>query len=82
LATINDVLENPQFIAREYWQQLDHPEVSTPLRYPGPFARFGATPITFRRRPPRVGEHNREVLMDELGLGESEFAELARRGII
>jgi crotonobetainyl-CoA:carnitine CoA-transferase CaiB-like acyl-CoA transferase len=82
LATINDVLENPQFIAREYWQQLIHPEVSTPLRYPGPFARFGATPITFRRRPPRVGEHNREVLMDELGLGESEFAELARRGII
>jgi crotonobetainyl-CoA:carnitine CoA-transferase CaiB-like acyl-CoA transferase len=82
VATIGDVLENPQFIAREYWQQLDHPELAMPLRYPGPFARFGASPITFRRRPPRVGEHNREILMGELGLGDREFAELARKGII
>jgi len=29
-----------------------------------------------------VGEHNREILMDELGLGRGEFDELGRRGII
>lgn len=29
--------------------------------YPGPFAKFSATPITYRRRAPRIGEHNSEV---------------------
>lgn len=81
VATIDDVLENPQFIAREYWQKVEGPGGAA-LRYPGPFARFGATPITFRRRPPAVGEHNREVLIGELGLSEGEFAEAARKGII
>lgn len=81
VATIDDVLENPQFIAREYWQKLEGPS-GVELRYPGPFVRFGATPIAFRRRPPAVGEHNREVLIGELGLSEREFAEAARKGII
>jgi crotonobetainyl-CoA:carnitine CoA-transferase CaiB-like acyl-CoA transferase len=29
--------------------------------YPGPFAQFSATPIPYRRRAPRLGEHNGEV---------------------
>lgn len=81
VATIGDVLENPQFIAREYWQKIEGPS-GVALPYPGPFARFGATPITYRRRPPAVGEHNREVLIGELGLSESEFADATRKGII
>lgn len=82
LATIDDVLQNPQFIAREYWQTIEDRDLGLTLTYPGPFARFGATPIEFRRRPPRVGEHNREILVDDLGLSEREFGDLARRGII
>ncbi|HJU29568.1 MAG TPA: CoA transferase [Candidatus Binataceae bacterium] len=81
VATIDDVLQNPQFIARDYWRTVEGPG-GAPLRYPGPFVKFGATPIEFRRRPPAVGEHSREVLIDELGMGEDEFAEAARRGII
>jgi crotonobetainyl-CoA:carnitine CoA-transferase CaiB-like acyl-CoA transferase len=82
VATIDDVLEYPQFIEREYWQTIEHPETGIKLRYPGPFARFGAKPITYRRRPPAIGEHNREILIGELGMSEREFGELARKGII
>ncbi|HKV53405.1 MAG TPA: CoA transferase [Candidatus Binataceae bacterium] len=82
VSTMDDVLQNPQFAAREYWRQLTHPETGVAMSYPGPFARFGATPIQFRRRPPVVGEHNREVLAGQLGLSESEFAELQKKGII
>jgi crotonobetainyl-CoA:carnitine CoA-transferase CaiB-like acyl-CoA transferase len=82
LATIDDVLANPQFIAREYWQTIEDRELGLTLTYPGPFARFSATPIEYRRRPPRVGEHNREILVGDLGLSEREFGDLARRGII
>jgi crotonobetainyl-CoA:carnitine CoA-transferase CaiB-like acyl-CoA transferase len=52
------------------------------MLYPGPFARFSAKPITFRRPPPAVGEHNREVLVGELELSDDEFVELQKQGII
>ena len=82
LATIDDVLANPQFIAREYWQTIEDRELGLKLTYPGPFARFSATPITYRRRPPRIGEHNREIYIGELGLTENDFGDLTRGGII
>jgi benzylsuccinate CoA-transferase BbsE subunit len=81
LATIEDVRQNPQFIARDYWQTVPHPSGQN-LTYPGPFARLTGKPITFRRRAPMVGEHNQEVLGNQLGLPAAEIADLTRRGII
>ncbi|MBV8359422.1 MAG: CoA transferase [Deltaproteobacteria bacterium] len=82
VSTIDDVLHNPHFIAREYWQRLTHPQTGATMLYPGPFARFSAKPIMFRYPPPAVGEHNREVLMGELKMSEGELAELQKQGII
>jgi crotonobetainyl-CoA:carnitine CoA-transferase CaiB-like acyl-CoA transferase len=82
VSTIDDVLHNPQFLAREYWQQLTHPETAVTMLYPGPFTRFSAKPIRFRRPPPAVGEHNREILMGELKMSESELAKLQDQRII
>jgi crotonobetainyl-CoA:carnitine CoA-transferase CaiB-like acyl-CoA transferase len=82
LATIDDLLANPQFIAREYWQTIDDRELGLKATYPGPFARFNKTPIAYRRRPPRIGEHNREILVDDLGLSTREFDDLSRMGVI
>lgn len=81
IATIDDVRANPQFIARNYWQKVEHPD-GLSLIYPGPFARFSSQPIKYRRRPPRLGEHNREIYLGELGLREDEFDDLARRRVI
>jgi crotonobetainyl-CoA:carnitine CoA-transferase CaiB-like acyl-CoA transferase len=82
VSTIDDVLRNPQFIARKFWQTLTHPETGATMLYPGPFARFSTKPITFRRRPPAVGEHNRDVLIDELQMSEREFGQLQKDRII
>jgi crotonobetainyl-CoA:carnitine CoA-transferase CaiB-like acyl-CoA transferase len=82
IATMNEVLESPQLQSRQYWQVLQHPELGRSFPYPGPFARFSAAPIAYRRRPPLVGEHNRELYVNELGLSEDKFADLTRRGII
>jgi crotonobetainyl-CoA:carnitine CoA-transferase CaiB-like acyl-CoA transferase len=81
LATLDDVRANPQFIARNYWQTVENAE-GLPLIYPGPFARFSSQLIQYRRRPPKLGEHNSEIYIDELGLRENELADLARKGII
>ncbi|MGH7987249.1 MAG: CaiB/BaiF CoA transferase family protein [Candidatus Binataceae bacterium] len=82
VTTIDEVVVSPQFAAREYWRMVEHPELGASFRYPGPFARFGTTPIQYRRRPPTVGEHNHEILAGELHIGEGEVSSLKRRGVI
>ncbi len=82
IATVSDVLSSPQLKARHYWQALEHPELARTFSYPGPFAKFSEVPIVYHRRPPLVGEHNREIYCEELGLSESEIQDLTRRGII
>jgi crotonobetainyl-CoA:carnitine CoA-transferase CaiB-like acyl-CoA transferase len=82
VSTISDVLQNPQFQAREYWRTLVHPETGIDVTHPGPFARFSTQPISFRRCPPLVGEHNREILVGELKISDGDFARLEREGII
>jgi crotonobetainyl-CoA:carnitine CoA-transferase CaiB-like acyl-CoA transferase len=82
ISTIEDVVESPQLRARDYFQEVEHPELGRSFRYPGPFARFSETPIQYRRRPPLVGEHNQEVYCGILGMPERELAQLKERGII
>ncbi len=82
IAKIDEVVSSPQLAARHYWCEVEHPELGEKFRYPGPFVKFSETPLTYRRRPPLIGEHNREVYVGELGMSEEEFAGLQRRGII
>ena len=82
VTTIEEVVESPQFASRDYFQTVAHPELGESFRYPGPFAKFSASPIEYRRRPPTVGEHNSEIYRDELGLSEGEIAKLTRAGVI
>jgi crotonobetainyl-CoA:carnitine CoA-transferase CaiB-like acyl-CoA transferase len=82
VSTIRDVVESPQLAAREYFQPLDHPEHGRSFLYPGPFVRLSDSPIRYRRRPPTLGEHNREIYGEALGMSETRLADLAARGIV
>ena len=82
VATFEDVAASEQLASREYWRMLEQPELPERVRYPGPFAKFSATPISYRRPAPAIGEHNREVYVDELGLSEAELAALLKRGVV
>lgn len=82
LLTIEEVLNSEQLAARDYWRRLEHPELGKSVSYPGPFAKFSASPVVHRRRPPTIGEHNREIYMDELGLTAQQFTELQQKGVI
>jgi crotonobetainyl-CoA:carnitine CoA-transferase CaiB-like acyl-CoA transferase len=62
ISNVRDMLDSEQLHSREYWTALEHPEIGSPVVYPGPFAKLGGTPIRYRRRPPLLGEHTREVL--------------------
>jgi crotonobetainyl-CoA:carnitine CoA-transferase CaiB-like acyl-CoA transferase len=82
ISTIDEVVASPQLAARNYWQELEHPELGQKFKYPGPFVKFSETPIMYRRRPPLVGEHNREVYIGELGLTEQQFVDLQKKRVI
>jgi crotonobetainyl-CoA:carnitine CoA-transferase CaiB-like acyl-CoA transferase len=82
ITTIAEVVDSPQLAARHYWQRLEHPELGQAFRYPGAFAQFSATPIAYRRRPPTVGEHNREIYLGELGFTAQELGALQSRGVV
>jgi len=78
--TVQEVLASPQLESREFWQCSGDP--ADEFRYPGPFARFSESALQYRRRAPRIGEHNRAVLCGELGLSDAELARLAAEGVI
>ncbi|HCX90341.1 MAG TPA: hypothetical protein DHT43_07490 [Deltaproteobacteria bacterium] len=77
-----DVLQNDQLRSRDYWVELDHPELNTSITYPGPFVKFSETPITIERRAPLIGEHNEEVYGKELGISTKELVVLKEGGVI
>jgi crotonobetainyl-CoA:carnitine CoA-transferase CaiB-like acyl-CoA transferase len=62
ISNVADMLRSEQLKAREFWTGLEHPELGRQITYPGPFAKFGQTPIHYRRRPPLLDEHTHEIL--------------------
>ena len=81
VSTAKDILEDAQLKDRDYWVEVEHPELNIKLTYPGVFIKASETPLTIRRRAPSIGEHNREIY-PELGLGDKEIGELQQKGII
>ena len=63
---------------------MSHPDLGVDIDYPGAFIKSGdGSPLAaLRRRPPRVGEHNREIYCDELGLSAADVESLRRGGAI
>jgi len=82
ITTVEEVVHSEQLAARGYWCPVEHPELGQSFRYPGPFAKFSVTPITYRRRPPTVGEHNHEIYVGELGFTVQQLAALQSKGVI
>jgi crotonobetainyl-CoA:carnitine CoA-transferase CaiB-like acyl-CoA transferase len=62
VADARDALNMPHMAERGVWEALEQPSLKH-VRVPGRFAIFSATPLPKLGRPPRLGEHSREVLL-------------------
>jgi len=79
---IGDLVESPQLKEREFWVQVEHPELKDTITYPGfPMKLTGST-YRPQRRAPLIGEHNEEIYRDELGLTRSQLVLLKAQGVI
>jgi benzylsuccinate CoA-transferase BbsE subunit len=77
-----EIASNRQLASREYWVELEHPELGTTITYPGPFAKTTEAPPQITRRAPLIGEHNEEIYQGEMGYSEDKLRELKQGGII
>jgi crotonobetainyl-CoA:carnitine CoA-transferase CaiB-like acyl-CoA transferase len=56
-----DVLKHPQLAARKYWKEIDCPGIGK-LKYPGGAVISTQGYVGPKKRAPRIGEHNDEIL--------------------
>jgi crotonobetainyl-CoA:carnitine CoA-transferase CaiB-like acyl-CoA transferase len=71
------VLENPQLKARGFFVEVSHPELGTPMQYPGAPYKFDGCSLDRWKRAPLIGEDNRKIYQKELGLSEEELERLS-----
>jgi crotonobetainyl-CoA:carnitine CoA-transferase CaiB-like acyl-CoA transferase len=75
------ISRHPQFVARGFFEELDHPSLGThPV--PGMPYRFASVDRWTHRATATMGQDNHDVLTRILGLTDSEVAQLEADGII
>ena len=82
VSTAADIAADKQLEARGFWQEVEHPELNARIRYPGCFAKFSRSKTPAFRPAPRIGEHNTQVYLDELGLTREELNTLAAGHVV
>ena len=77
ISPVNDVAQicaDPQFQARENVIALEDEELGGPVRMQNVVGKMSATPGRIRKTGAKLGAHNREVLIGQLGFTEAEIA--------
>ncbi len=77
----DELVEEPHLHARGFYETVTHPEMGT-HEYIGMNARYSKTPGGIRIPAPCLGEHNRYVLGEILGMSDEEIARLQEAGVI
>jgi len=78
--SVGEALSHPQTLAREMVVEQEHPQAG-PVRTIGMPVKFSATPASYRRAAPRLGEDTSEILA-EFGYSEREIDELIAAGVV
>ena len=76
-----EVVADEHLQERGYFVEIDHP-VAGPQIYPGAPYQLSDSPWAIRRRAPLLGEHNREIYCERLGVAADELTHLRRCEVI
>ena len=76
-----EVMSDPQFEARSYFVDIDHPALGT-LKYPGAPFEMSGTPWEARSAAPALGQHNQEVIGQRLGHTPEQLVQMRAMQII
>ena len=81
IATVRDVCEHPQVMARDMVVELEHPEAGA-IRVTGVPVKLSDTPGAVDSPPPVLGQHTDGILSDWLGMSGADIAELRRQSVV
>ena len=76
-----EVLADPQFAARGYFVDIEHPATGT-VKYPGPPFLMSGTPWGPAKPAPLLGQDNQEIFGERLGYTNDEMSRLRAIGVI
>ena len=80
--TTEELLRDKQLATRGFWVNIVHPALDCTLTYPGVPAKL-EPPLLEKPRPaPRIGEHNPDIYMGELGFSQERLSMLRQAGVI
>ena len=82
VATANELLANEQLWERGFFFEVADSENGGKLVYPGAPYKLAESGWRFVSSAPQVGQHNRQVYCDELGLSDRDLQDLAEAGTI
>jgi len=80
--TLDRVLSDPQVLAREMVAEIAEPEKDKKIKTIGNPLKMEKTMVQTFTRPPRLGEHTRELLSTILGYSSEKIEALNQKGII
>lgn len=81
ILSMDELPQDPQMIARQYFVEIEHP-VAGRLKYTGPPFKMTETPSQVRMPAPVLGQHNVEVYCEMLGYTREDLMRLRAQGVI
>lgn len=79
--SIQDIFEDPQYMARENIVEMPHPQLLT-IKMPGVVPKMSLTPGEIKWVGPELGAHNEDVYRSLLNLDTEEITRLQEQGVI
>lgn len=78
---IQQVTEDPHIAgAREMFVEMEHPAVGR-MKITGNQVKLSDTPVSYDRPAPMLGQHTKEILAEQLGMSDEEFAQLMEKNV-
>ena len=78
--SLGDIFSDPQLAHRHIWRELPHAELGS-FHYEAPPFELSETPSE-QYPSPLLGEHNRYVFGEILGMSDAEIDELTKQGVV
>ncbi len=76
-----DLLTDPHLVARDYWLWTERPYMGRHAQ-PAAAVRDNGAPYAVRWPAPTLGEHNRVVFGELLGMSDAEIDQFSRAGVV
>lgn len=80
--TIEEVAESKHFAEREFFREIEHPEIGKISKFPSAPYKMEKSPWAYYRSAPMLGEHNDKIYIERLGLKPEEMTRYRDSGIV